>query len=45
VRRTIAWFDADPARKQIDTEANAAWDKLIEAYEDGARAAVRRFQP
>jgi nucleoside-diphosphate-sugar epimerase len=45
IRRTIAWFDADPARKQIDAEANAAWDKLIEAYDDGARAAVRRFQP
>ena len=23
IRRTIAWFDADPARKQIDDEANA----------------------
>jgi nucleoside-diphosphate-sugar epimerase len=44
VRRTLAWFDADPARKQIDTEANAAWDKLIDAYEAGAREAVRRFQ-
>ncbi len=44
VRRTLAWFDADPARKQIDTEANAAWDKLIEAYEAGLHEAVRRFQ-
>ena len=44
VRRTIAWFDADPARRQIDDEANARWDKLIEAYERGAREAVRVFQ-
>jgi len=33
VRQTLAWFDADPARKQIDAEANATWDKLIDAYE------------
>jgi nucleoside-diphosphate-sugar epimerase len=44
IRRTLAWFDADAARKQIDDAANAAWDKLIGAYEDGAREAVRRFQ-
>ena len=44
VRQTLAWFDADPARKQIDAEANATWDKLIEAYEAGTREAVRRFQ-
>jgi hypothetical protein len=44
IRRTLAWFDADPARKQIDTEADAAWDKLIDAYEAGAREAVRQFR-
>jgi len=44
IRRTIAWFDADPARKQIDAEANATWDKLIDAYERGMNAAVRQFQ-
>jgi nucleoside-diphosphate-sugar epimerase len=44
IRRTLAWFDADAARKQIDDAANAAWDKLISAYEDGSREAVRRFQ-
>jgi len=44
VRQTMTWFDADPARKLIDAEANATWDKLIDAYEDGAREAVRRFQ-
>jgi hypothetical protein len=44
VRRTLAWFDADPARRQIDEEANAAWDKLIEAYEGGMADAIRRFR-
>jgi hypothetical protein len=28
-RRTLAWFDADPARRQIDVEVNARLDKLI----------------
>jgi hypothetical protein len=44
IRRTLAWFDADPARRQIDAEANATWDKLIEAYERGMHEAVRGFQ-
>ncbi len=44
IRRTLAWFDDSPARKLIDTEANAMWDKLIEAYEYGTRAALDRFQ-
>jgi nucleoside-diphosphate-sugar epimerase len=44
VRRTLAWFDADPARRQIDEEANAAWDRLIEAYEGGMAEAIRRFR-
>ena len=44
VRETMAWFDADPGRKQIDTEANATWDRLVDAYEAGTREALRRFQ-
>ena len=44
IRRTIAWFDADPARKQIDDEANARWDRLIEVYETATAEAIRRFQ-
>jgi nucleoside-diphosphate-sugar epimerase len=43
IARTIAWFDADPARRQIDEEANAAWDRLIAAYERGFEAARREF--
>jgi nucleoside-diphosphate-sugar epimerase len=44
VRRTLAWFDADPARQEIDAHANARWDKLIAAYEQGAAAAERMFR-
>jgi nucleoside-diphosphate-sugar epimerase len=32
IRRTIEWFDADPARKLIDDAANQRWDKLAAAY-------------
>jgi nucleoside-diphosphate-sugar epimerase len=44
IRRTMAWFDADPARRLIDDDANARWDKLIAAYEQGEIAAVKAFQ-
>ncbi|HEX8985270.1 MAG TPA: SDR family oxidoreductase [Bryobacteraceae bacterium] len=44
IRRTLAWFDADPARREIDAEANATWDKLIAAYEHGTREALRMFR-
>jgi hypothetical protein len=43
IRRTIAWFDADPARQQIDAEMDAQWDRLIAAYEQGLANAVARF--
>ncbi|MGA2648927.1 MAG: SDR family oxidoreductase [Terracidiphilus sp.] len=44
IRRTIAWFDADPSRRQIDESANAAWDQLIDAYDQGLANAVRLFR-
>jgi nucleoside-diphosphate-sugar epimerase len=44
VRRTLAWFDADPARRQVDEEADAAWDRLIGAWETGTAEALRLFQ-
>ena len=44
IRRTLAWFDADPARRQIDDDANARWDKLIDAYERGTEEALRLFR-
>jgi nucleoside-diphosphate-sugar epimerase len=44
VRRTLTWFDADPGRRAVDDEANARWDKLIDAYERGCHEALRLFQ-
>lgn len=45
VRRSLAWFDADPSRKQIDRQVNATLDQLISAYEKGLREAVIAFAP
>jgi nucleoside-diphosphate-sugar epimerase len=45
IERSVAWFDADPARQQIDAVADQQWDMLIEAYEQGLSAARSRFQP
>jgi len=44
IRRTMAWFDAEPARRQIDGDADVRWDGLIEAYERGMLEAVRGFR-
>jgi nucleoside-diphosphate-sugar epimerase len=43
IRRTIAWFDADPARKLIDEVANQRWDKLAATYETALSQARSRF--
>jgi hypothetical protein len=45
IKRTIAWYDADPDRQTVDTEMEAWQDRLIELYEAGlarARAAFGR---
>lgn len=44
IRQSLAWFAADPARRQIDSAADATWGKLIAAYETGMTNAVRSFQ-
>ncbi|MGA9670819.1 MAG: SDR family oxidoreductase [Terracidiphilus sp.] len=44
IQKTVAWFDADDRRKLVDDAANAAWDRLIDAYETGLAEAVRRFR-
>ncbi len=44
IRQTLAWFNADPSRKQIDTALNAALDKLIDVYEKVTRDAVTCFR-
>jgi len=33
VRRSLAWFEADPSRQTIDAEMNRMWDTTITAYE------------
>jgi nucleoside-diphosphate-sugar epimerase len=33
VRRSIAWYEANPSRQTIDTEMNRSWDTIITAYE------------
>lgn len=40
VARSIAWFEADPARRQVDAAFNRKWDCLIEAYQRGLAAAL-----
>ncbi len=45
IRRTIAWFDADPARKIVDATTNERWDKLVAAYERGLAQAKAEFVP
>jgi nucleoside-diphosphate-sugar epimerase len=37
IEQTIAWFDADPARQGIDTEANALWDRVVAVYQEALR--------
>ena len=44
IRRTIAWFDSDPARQIIDAEMDATWDRLIAAYERGCDDAFAAFK-
>jgi nucleoside-diphosphate-sugar epimerase len=43
IARTLAWFDADERRRQIDGEANANWDRLIAAYDRGLQQARHDF--
>ncbi len=43
IEQAIAWFDADPARQQIDHVADAQWDRLIETYNNGLAAARQVF--
>jgi nucleoside-diphosphate-sugar epimerase len=33
IRRTLAWFDADPARQVVSKETDALMDRIIAAYE------------
>jgi nucleoside-diphosphate-sugar epimerase len=33
IRRTVAWFDADPSRRTVDAESNARIDAILAAYD------------
>jgi nucleoside-diphosphate-sugar epimerase len=41
IRETVAWFDADPARRGIDEPSNALWDGLIAIYTSALQEAGR----
>jgi nucleoside-diphosphate-sugar epimerase len=43
IARTVAWYDADPARRTVDAEVGAKWDRLIAAYERGLTQARAEF--
>jgi len=32
IQETVAWFDADPGRQEIDAAANERWDRLARVY-------------
>jgi nucleoside-diphosphate-sugar epimerase len=40
IRETVAWFDADPSRQEIDHAANERWDRLARVYEEALRRAA-----
>ena len=45
IKKTIAWYDADPARQEVDTEMEEWMDRMIGGYQTGlalARAAGGR---
>ena len=33
IRRTVAWFDADPARQAVDQAADARVDEIVRAWQ------------
>lgn len=43
IRRTLAFFKADPQRQVVDKEYDSLCDKLIAAYERGLKAAIQDF--
>lgn len=44
IKRSIAYYDADPSRQRIDETANSNHDRLIAAYQSGLDNARRLFQ-
>jgi nucleoside-diphosphate-sugar epimerase len=40
IRETVAWFDADASRQEIDHAANARWDRLAAVYTEALAKAA-----
>lgn len=45
IRQTVAWFDDDPARRDLDNEANALWDAMAAIYTAALSAAAGLRRP
>ena len=43
IRRTLAWFDADPSRQLVDAEMDDRWGRLLAAYERGLAEAAAQL--
>jgi len=43
IKRSIAWYDADPTRRLVDEATNTAMDKLAAVYQKGMHAAMQAF--
>jgi len=43
IRRTIAWFEEDPARQKLDAATNERWDQLVSVYETALTQAKAVF--
>ena len=43
VSQAVAWFDADPARRQVDSDADRRWDRLLALYREGQERARARM--
>lgn len=41
IEASIAWYDADPARRSVDEELDRKWDRLVAAYGRALDAAKR----
>jgi nucleoside-diphosphate-sugar epimerase len=41
IRDTVAWFDEDARRREVDDAANALWDRLAVIYDDALARAAR----
>jgi len=42
IQETVAWFDADPGRQEIDAAANERWDRLARVYGEALLRAAGR---